>query len=469
MTNFESLKGECESYWSLHARSDQEWTLSQDSHQLSYTDMTWGSTEYQSFVEIILSVKKPRRFVVFGCSTGYQCFYWNHLFPDIPCVGVDLMEYRLQWGREKIQRYLISGVELLSSDYRDFEVLDGDLVWQNNLMFSQPQNSLFSLDLLERREIEMISYTSLREGQSIFEGGDLEFVDSRGEIKLIKNTTMLVQCSWHQQQSLVHYWRWKDNANYGVESIRPEFIIPEASLKNYTTMNWSKRLIKSEVLKGLYNKYNSKLIFLEFGFRVPELYHYTENQSNLVPILADLKTFVAKPAHFSESVDVFQKKSVDYPLDLESVNKQLNRRLSLSDCQNWRRASIGEEIFWKNCQKGIVIEEYISVVYELKVFVVFGEPIFADLRTGPTEAQTLDFIGRNNKYLDWDREYELIKSFAKSLEIDFFRIDFLYDGSKLYASELAFMPGTFLPPEWEEVLTNRLRMPYLRHYYPQLC
>ena len=469
MTNFENLKEECENYWSLHSQSDTEWRLNQTSNQLSYTDMTWGSTEYQSFVEIILSVKKPRRFVVFGCSTGYQCFYWNHLFPDIPCVGVDLMEYRLRWGREKIQKYLISGVDLVRADYHDFEVLDGDLVWQNNLMFSQPQNALFSLDLLERREIEMISYTSLRRGESIFEGGDLEFVDRVGGIKLIKTTKMFVRCSWHQQQNLVYYWRWSDNAAFGVESIRPEYIIPEDSLKNYATMNWSKRLIKSDKLRDLYNKYNSKLIFSEFGFRVPELYHYTETGGDLVPILANLKTFVAKPAHFSESVDIFTKSSVDHPLDLELVNRKLNHRLSLSDCLNWRRNSIGEEIFWKNCQKGIVIEEYISVVYELKVFVVFGEPIFGDLRTGPIEIQSVDFINRNNKYLDWDKEYELIKNFAKELEIDFFRIDFLYDGSKLWASELAFMPGTFLPKEREEQLANRLRMPYLRHYYPQLC
>ena len=36
------------------------------------------------------------------------------------------------------------------------------------------------------------------------------------------------------------------------------------------------------------------------------------------------------------------------------------------------------------------------------------------------------------------------------------RYNFLYDGNKLYASELAFMPGTFLPSEIKDFIGNIL-------------
>jgi hypothetical protein len=178
---------------------------------------------------------------------------------------------------------------------------------------------------------------------------------------------------------------------------------------------------------------------------------------------------VAKPAHFSESVDIFIKKNINQKIDLDYLNLKLNERIDISDKRNWRRDSINVDIDWKDTERGIILEEYINIVYELKVFVVFGEPIIGDLRTGSTELHNVDFIKKENSYLNWDKEYELIKKFAESLKIDFFRIDFIYDGNKLYASELSFMPGTFLPENIKELIGNKLRMPYLKYYYPNLC
>ena len=51
-------------------------------------DFTYGTTPFETFKKVIDEVKKPKRFVVLGSSIGWQCFFWNSLFPDIPIIGV---------------------------------------------------------------------------------------------------------------------------------------------------------------------------------------------------------------------------------------------------------------------------------------------------------------------------------------------------------------------------------------------
>ena len=96
----------------------------------------------------------------------------------------------------------------------------------------------------------------------------------------------------------------------------------------------------------------------------------------------------------------------------------------------------------------------------MKVFVVFGEPIIADIRLGSSEFSNIDYIFLDNKYLNWSKEYDLISKLAKDLSIDFFRIDFLYDGLKLFASECAFMPSTILPKKIEDFIYSKFSKPY---------
>lgn len=469
MTNFEILKEECENYWENHGEEDLSARVNFSEEDYDTMPLTWGSTSYQSFLEIVLQVKKPKRFIVFGCSIGYQCFYWNHIFPDIPCIGIDLMRNRVDWGKKMISKYLINNVSLICDDISNFQIQDGDLIWQNNLLFNDKEISIFSEEILKNYDVEIISYKSLKIIESIFDNDDFEIIDKFGQFKLIKSKKMQAVCSWTDNQTIVYYYRYTDNFQFDVDFVLPEFRIPEKSLKDYTSMNFSKRFVKSEELRLLYNKYNNKLKFIEFGFDVPELYFYTKDKCDLVPILSNLKTFVVKPAHFSESVDVFIKKNINQEVDYGYVNTKLNERIDISDKGNWRRKPIGMDINWKDTERGIIVEEYINVIYELKVFVIFGEPVIADLRTGHLELHTVNFIKKENSYLNWNKEYELIKSFAESLKIDFFRIDFLYDGNKLYASELTFMPATYLPESIEELLANKLRMPYLKFYYPQFC
>jgi hypothetical protein len=465
MTNFYFLSEECNNYKKNYSSEDEYSKLELD---FDYMPLVWGMTPFESFKKIILSVKIPKRFVVFGCSIGYQCFYFNHLFPDIPCIGIDIMPFRVNWGCSMIDKYLINNVNLYVGDIKYFQPEDGDLIWQNNLMFDDDFIKNLNYDIFAQKDVEVISYRSLLNTR--FQKLDYqEFMDKNGDIKVIKENQTQVETSWTHDQEIYYYWKYTDDNFYDVSFIKPEFIIPEKYLKDYDTMNYSKQFVKSDDLNYLRNKYNSKMKFIEFGFNAPELYFYSKDKCDLKPIISNLKTFVAKPSHFSESVDIFIKKNINQKIDIDYLNIKLNDRIDISDKRNWRTDSMNVDIDWKDTERGIIVEEYINIVYELKVFVVFGEPIIGDLRTGSTELYNVDFIKKENSYLNWDKEYELIKKFAKSLKIDFFRIDFLYDGNKLYASELSFMPGNFLPENIKELIGNKLRWPYLRYYYPNLC
>ena len=469
MTNFELLKEECENYWENHGEEDLLGRINLSEEDYNTTPLTWGSTSYQSFLEIVLQVKKPKRFVVFGCSIGYQCFYWNHLLPDIPCVGIDLMSNRLNWGKNMISKYLINNVTLVCEDIKNFQIQDGDLIWQNNLLFNDEETSILTEEILKNYDVEVISYKTLKIIESIFDNEDFEIIDKNDQIKIIKPKKMEAVCSWSDEQSIIYYYKYEDNFQFDVNWILPEFIIPEKSLKDYTSMNSSKKFVISNTLRKYYNKFHLKQKFKEIGFNVPKTYFYTNTVTDLTTHLKQYSTFVAKPAHMSESISVFIKPSLKSEVNLENINQTLNSFISVSDKNNWRNSPIDCEIYWKNTETGILIEEYINVIYELKVFVVFGEPVIVDLREGNREMHRVDFITKENKYLNWDKEYELIISFVKELKIDFLRIDFLYNGHKLYATECAFMPGTYLPEEVEQLIANKLRMPYLRYYYPNLC
>lgn len=469
MTNFELLKEECEDYWKYNRTNDYE---SRDTLiELGFNEdsLNWGTTSYQSFLEIVLQVKKPKRFVVFGCSTGYQCFYWNKIFPDIPCVGIDIMKSRLYFGKSLIKKYLINNVDLVFSDLVDFKIEDGDLIWQNNLLFEEDFVTELNYQLLDYFDVEVISYKDIKKYESIFDESTLTFIDDDKNLKIIKPKIFKAITSWVGDQPIYYYYKYEDKFQFDVDYVLPEFKISEKDLSSFSKMNYSKRFIKSDILKKLYNKFNLKQKFIELGFNVPKTYLYANSNSDITDCLNSKSTFVAKPAHMSESVGVNIKSSINQIVDVKKINFNLNRLLEVSDKGNWRRLPVDADIDWKDTETGILVEEYISVIYELKVFVIFGEPVIGDLREGSSEIHRIDFITKENKYLNWSKEYDMLVNFAKDLKIDFVRVDFLYDGNKLYATECAFMPGTILPEEIEELLGNKLRMPYLRHYYPNLC
>lgn len=244
---------------------------------------------------------------------------------------------------------------------------------------------------------------------------------------------------------------WKPR--YDVSQIDKDFLIKESKIGDYYNMNKSRLDIQSEKLKYLYNKNNIKSEFNKIGFNVPNLYKYSTESFDINEFVKKYNKFVAKPAHFSWSDYVF----INDISNLNTLNSTLEKQTPRE-----------EPLMLKECERGIIVEEYINVVYELKVFVLWGSPFIGDLRLNENEFNRVDFIYKNNKYLDWVNEFSLIEKFADSIKIDFFRIDFLYDGNKLYASECAFMPSTILPDDLKDIISKNWSMPYYKHYYPFL-
>lgn len=469
MINFENLKSECYNYYRKNSSRELEIISELNEKGFDTLALTWGMSRYDSLVDVFRQLRKPKRFVVMGCGIGYQCFIWNQLYPEIPCVGIDILEHRVDFGANLIQKHRIKNVKLYSGDLRDLPIRDGDLIWQNNLLFddfivvdyNQAVIKSLDVDIVSYQSIETFEATLLRLGM-ISNSKDI-LIHTGKEFKSMKISEMLIETTWLEKQEIYYYYRDKPCAgSFGVDHVREEFRLREEEFSCYDNILKSRTRIDSELLRRLNNKNNAKRLFSEIGFNVPETIAYLTEKTDLVPILEGIESFVAKPAHWSESVDVHIK-SIGKSTNLREISERLNKRLTESDKCNWRRQKIECGIPFKDCEKGIIIENKIDVVYELKVFVVFGDPIVCDLRTGPSEIYNVDYIRKENKYLNWDREHSLITNLASVLRIDFFRIDLLYDGDKIWANELTFMPGTILPDDVTYTIEKRIRTTYLSH------
>lgn len=460
MINFDNLLEECEKYLDdfLEPDLEEQFYIHLNS-DYSAEIFTYGFTPFETFKSVIQSTSRPKRFIVCGCSIGYQLFFWNKLFPDIPAIGIDLMSSRIDWGLEKLAKYDIDNVMLIEGDFQDFQVQDGDLIWQNNLMFDEAFMNQYNSKLFHYLDVEIVSYVDVNFGGQFI-------IDSNRNYKRIDCQVFTLPTSWSKKQTFYVYNKIKEeDVIFTVDDISQSIRVPENKLNSYQTMLLTRKDIKEDFLRNLYNKSQLKELFLRNGFNVPKTFIYRSEKSEFSDELSRLKKFVAKPAHASESLNVFISNGKT-KTDFDRISKILNDSLDYSDSKFYKRQKVEGEIWWKNCEKGIIVEEYINVIYELKVFVVFGVPIIGDLREGSTEYHRVDFIKKHNSYLDWSKEYELIVNLANSIKLDFFRIDFLYDGDKLYASEMAIMPGTDLPEEIEDLIFRNWSRPYLKFYYP---
>jgi hypothetical protein len=79
---------------------------------------------------------------------------------------------------------------------------------------------------------------------------------------------------------------------------------------------------------------------------------------------------VVKPAHMSESRSVFIK-SIQKIYGNYAMNKVFDKS-----------AGEKEPLMLDQAEKGVIVEEYIRPRYELKVFVLYGNPIIASLQNG---------------------------------------------------------------------------------------
>lgn len=239
-----------------------------------------------------------------------------------------------------------------------------------------------------------------------------------------------------------------------LKSWKPEYdssyVLPEFKLGNrvedYWTLVLIRKHINSDIMRFLYNKNNVKNLFIKHGFKVPKLYFYSNKEADIRPYLKE--NYVAKPAHLSESDFVF----INNP-DHELVNREINLSLKESPRDF-------ETKMMKETEKGILVEEMIDCEYELKVFVLWGCPIVGDLRVGNNPRQRIDMIDRDNKYFNWDNEYELCKNLAKDIKVDFFRIDFYCKDGNIFAGEMAFKPGGEMGRKINDYIYERWRKYY---------
>ncbi len=462
MNDFDKLHKECiyykDNYFQDDLLAQVEFCMDVD---FDFSALTWGYTPFKTFQQVISNIKKPKRLIVFGCSTGYQCFFWNHLFPDVPVIGIDVLAFRLNWGADVVDKYKIDNVTLLQGNFLDFQIEDGDLIWENNLLFDDETMIDYNKFLLSNFDIQIISYVSIP-----FDDNFLIDINSN-PIK-ISHIHQLLETSWTSDQDFYYYYKEKDfKVEFGTDFILPEYRVSDSLITDYDNMLLSKKDIESEKLKILFNKQNLKNLFRQIGFNVPETYNYSNCKTNIEDVLKKYNTFVAKPAHRSECVGVYINDG-SVKVNYKKISDDLNKQLDKSDYEYFKRSKIDGGVFWKDCERGIIVEQFIDVKYEFKVFVVWGTPIVGDLRKSSSEYSRVDFVKLNNKYLKWESEYELIKKLSKELKIDFFRIDFLYDGEKLWASELAIMPGTELPEDIKDVIYKNWSREYLKFYYPNL-
>lgn len=459
MNNFEELITKCYAYPdSTYYDEEQVMYLFKEGFDLHA--MVFGTTDFLSVVDVLRQMKPPTRFVVIGCSIGYQCFIWNHLFPEIPCVGIDILEYRVRWGSEMIKEHDIKNVELYIGDMFDLPLQDGDLIWQNNLMFDEDEVYFYNEKVLNMFEdVQIFSYVSIDPKTSEHSTDDIE-IEGRQGPKTIKRSHIEIRTSW--MKNFVGFYYYTDTPykySFGADFIPVENRMNDEELVSLEKMLLSRTRIKCPNMLKYYNKNEAKTLFKRHGLDVPELILYTTEETDISETLDRLDSFAAKPAHWSESVDVHIKKP-GQNVDCKKISDELNKRLKLSDSTNWRRVNIGTKIHFKDTEKGIIVEEYIEGIYELKVFVVFGDPIVGDLRSCVSEMDNLDYIRKENKYLNWDKEHEILSRIAREIKVDFFRVDFIFDGEKLYANDITFIPGTELREDVEKTIEKRIVKTY---------
>jgi ubiquinone/menaquinone biosynthesis C-methylase UbiE len=445
----DKIFNECESY--IYENEDEDQDIINSIDEVNKSKFVWGTTPFVTFNHIISKVNKPKRFIVFGCSVGYMCFFWNKIYPDVKSIGIDLHYGRVNFAKEIQNKYSIDNVEFIVDDVNKFQVQDGDLIWQNNLLFDDFEN--LSLNVFSKFEVQIISYKKLFHTYRI----DNCLFNNSNPIKFSEDE-FTAKTSWTKNQNFYLYKR--SNKEYH-QVLRVEDLdikIGEKCLDSYFSMNYFKYNIVSERLKYLYNKNNIKQEFIKAGFNVPTTLFYSKEECSIMDIINNEDPMVCKAAHLSESDYVFLKKNRK---DIVKIQNDLNYSLTLN-------ARSKEPLMLKECERGILIEEFIDIIYELKVFVIFGYPFIADLRRGSKEIDRVDFITLENDFINWDKEFELIKKFSKEINIDFYRIDFLFDGVNLYASECAFMPSTILPINIESMILDKWRSPYFQYYYPTM-
>jgi len=144
-------------YWDILGEDDNNFCFSNDDGSYTY-----GTTPFETFNKIIQSLERPKRFIVLGSSIGWQCFYWNQLFPDIPTIGYDIHDVRVNFTKEMVKKHRLNNIEFYNKSMLDVDIKDGDLIWENNLCIDNSiSDSVNWRALTCNIDIKIVSYSPI--------------------------------------------------------------------------------------------------------------------------------------------------------------------------------------------------------------------------------------------------------------------------------------------------------------------
>ncbi len=192
-----NLLSDLENYWIDYRRQDLDFIDFVDENPLMFT---YGSTPFDTFEKVIQETKKPKRFIVLGSTIGWQCFFWNSLFPDIPVFGYEIHDLRFDYSCYLAEKYNIENVFLFNDSLINAEVEDGDLIWQNNLCIPEQTIDEFNWKVLTRNEnLQIVSYLPIL--QEYQNGEDICLINEKNQLKVLKTKIVNYPVSWTKKQS----------------------------------------------------------------------------------------------------------------------------------------------------------------------------------------------------------------------------------------------------------------------------
>ncbi len=195
------LLDELDSYYNNYITDDSNCCLIQsDDDGLNILDFTYGTTPFETFKKVIDEVKKPKRFVVLGSSIGWQCFFWNSLFPDVPVIGVEIHQFRFEFSCYLAEKYKIQNISFINDDIRNMDFENGDLIWENNVCFSDISDEVNWRVLTRHEDIQIVSYSSILEAhQSNL--NQILLMDNHGNFKGFTQRKLELPVSWSKKQA----------------------------------------------------------------------------------------------------------------------------------------------------------------------------------------------------------------------------------------------------------------------------
>ena len=250
------------------------------------------------------------------------------------------------------------------------------------------------------------------------------------------------------------------------------------NLKNPKTFNEKLQWLK------LYDR-NDEYTSLADKYKVRDYVKQTIGEEYLIPLIGvydkfdDIdfeklpNQFVIKCNHDSGSVVICKDKN---NFDIKSSRKKINRAMK------YNYFYTGREYQYKNIERKIIIEEYLSEldsdIKDYKFFVFNGKFAYSFVCSERLTKVKFTFFDKNGKLLEikqgganYDKNISLPDNYNKMIklseklagDITEVRVDFYEINGKIYFGELTFFDASgfskFEPADWDEKFGKMLKLP----------